>query len=48
MKLKVTFEKKDMITFGIFAVILFDSGIWKALSFLLMMIAAVAFGYKNF
>ena len=34
--------------FGIFAVILFDSGIWKALSFLLMIIAAVALGYKNF
>ncbi|MDY3827655.1 MAG: rubredoxin [Clostridium sp.] len=34
--------------FGIFAVILFDSGIWKALSFLLMIIAAVAIGYKNF
>jgi len=33
--------------FGVFAVILFDSGIWKALSFLLMMIATVAFGYKN-
>ena len=33
--------------FGMFAVILFDSGIWKALSFLLMIIAAVALGYKN-
>ena len=33
---------------GIFAIILFDSGIWKALSFLLMFIAAVAVGYKNF
>ena len=31
-----------------FAIILFDSGIWKALSFLLMIIAAVAIGYKNF
>lgn len=35
-------------TFGIFAIILFDSGIWKALSFLLMIIATVGFGYKNF
>ena len=35
-------------TFGIFAVIFLDSGIWKALSFLLMVIAAVAVGYKNF
>ena len=33
--------------FGMFAVILFDSGIVKALSFLLMVIAAVAIGYKN-
>lgn len=35
-------------TFGIFAVILFESGIWKALSFLLMVIVALALGYKNF
>lgn len=34
--------------FGMFAVILFDSGIWKALSFLLMVIASVALGYNNF
>ncbi|MBQ3414973.1 MAG: rubredoxin [Clostridia bacterium] len=34
--------------FGMFAVILFDSGIWKALSFLLMVIVAIALGYKNF
>lgn len=34
--------------FGMFAIILFDSGIWKALSFLLMVTAAVAVGYKNF
>ena len=33
--------------FGMFAVILFDSGILKALSFLLMVIAAVAIGYRN-
>lgn len=33
---------------GMFAIILFDSGIWKALSFLLMVIVAVALGYKNF
>ena len=33
---------------GMFAIILFDSGIWKALSFLLMIIAAVGIGYKNF
>lgn len=34
-------------TFGIFAVILLDSGIWKALSFALMIVAVVAIGYKN-
>lgn len=34
--------------FGVFAIILFDSGIWKALSFLLMVVSAVAIGYKNF
>lgn len=34
--------------FGMFAVILCDSGIWKALSFLLVVLVAVAVGYKNF
>ena len=33
---------------GMFAIILFDSGIWKALSFLLMIFAAVGIGYRNF
>lgn len=33
--------------FGMFAIILFDSGIWKALSFLLMVIAALALGYRT-
>ena len=35
-------------TFGIFAIILLESGIWKALSFLLMVIVALGLGYKNF
>ena len=35
-------------TFGIFAVIMLESGIWKALSFLLLIIAAIAMGYRNF
>ena len=35
-------------TFGIFAVIMLENGIWKALSFLLMVIVAIALGYKNF
>ncbi len=34
--------------FGMFAIIFLDSGIWKAISFLLMVFAAVALGYKNF
>lgn len=35
-------------TFGIFAIIMLESGIWKALSFLLMVIVALGLGYKNF
>lgn len=34
-------------TFGMFAIILLDSGIWKALSFAFMVIAVIAIGYKN-
>lgn len=34
-------------TFGMFAVILFESGIWKALSFALLVVAIVAIGYKD-
>lgn len=33
---------------GVFAIIILESGIWKALSFLLMVIAALFLGYKNF
>lgn len=33
---------------GMFAVILFESDIWKAISFALMVIAVVAIGYKEF
>ncbi len=35
-------------TLGLFAIIIFESGIWKALSFLLMVIIALALGYKSF
>ncbi len=35
-------------TFGIFAIIFFDSGIWKAVSFLMMVIVAIGLGYRNF
>ena len=34
-------------TFGMFAIILLDSGIWKALSFALMVVAIVAIGYRD-
>ncbi len=35
-------------TLGLFAIIFLESGIWKALSFLLMVIVALGLGYKNF
>lgn len=35
-------------TFGMFAIILMDSGIWKALSFAIIMVIIVAMGYKEF
>ena len=34
-------------TFGMFAIILLDSGLWKALSFALMIIAAIFIGYNS-
>ena len=34
-------------TLGMFAIILLESGIWKALSFALMVIAIIAVGYKD-
>lgn len=35
-------------TFGMFAIILLESGIWKALSFALIIIVVIAMGYKEF
>ena len=35
-------------TFGMFAVVLLDSGVWKALSFAILVIAILAIGYKDF
>ena len=54
--LKLGFTQKQAVlimygisaTFGMFAVILMDSGIWKALSFALIILLAVAMGYKEF
>lgn len=34
-------------TFGMFAIVLMESGIWKALSFALIVIAVIGVGYKN-
>lgn len=34
-------------TLGMFAIILLESGIWKALSFALLVLAFVAVGYKD-
>ena len=34
-------------TLGMFAIILLESGLWKAISFGLMVIAVVAIGYKD-
>ena len=33
--------------FGMFAIILFESGIYKALSFALILLAIAALGYKD-
>ena len=35
-------------TFGMFAIILMDSGIWKALSFAIIIVIIIAMGYKEF
>lgn len=35
-------------TLGMFAIILLDSGIWKAISFVIMIIAIMAIGYNDF
>ena len=34
-------------TFGMFAIILLESGLWKAISFALMVIAVFAIGYRD-
>lgn len=34
-------------TFGLFAIILLESGLWKALSFALLVLAIIAIGYKD-
>lgn len=34
-------------TLGMFAIILLDSGIWKAISFALIILAIIGIGYKD-
>jgi len=34
-------------TFGMFAIILLESGLWKAISFALMIVAIAAIGFKD-
>lgn len=54
MKIGYTQKQAVLILYGIsaclgmFAIILLESGIWKALSFALMVIAIIAVGYKDF
>ena len=53
--LKKGFTQKEAVlilygisaTLGMFAVILLESGIWKALSFALIVVAVIGLGYKN-
>ncbi len=35
-------------TLGLFTVVLLESGIWKALSFALLVIALIGVGYKRY
>lgn len=53
--LKKGFTQKEAVlilygisaTLGMFAIVLLESGIWKALSFALIVVAVIALGYKN-
>lgn len=53
--LKMGFSQKEAVfimygitaALGLFAIILLESGVWKAISFLLMVIALIAIGYQN-
>ena len=54
--LKLGFNQREAVlimyaitaALGIFAIVLLDSGIWKALSFLILVVAIIAIGYRNF
>lgn len=53
--LKKGFTQKEAVlvlygisaTFGMFAIVLLESGVWKALSFALIVVAVIALGFKN-
>ena len=54
--LKMGFSQRDAVlimyaitaALGLFAIVLLESGIWKAISFLILVVAIIAIGYKNF
>lgn len=54
--LKLGFSQREAVlvmyaitaALGLFAIVLLESGIWKAISFLILVIAIIAIGYKNF
>ena len=54
--LKMGFSQREAVlvmyaitaALGLFAIVLLESGIWKAISFLLLVVAIIAIGYKNF
>lgn len=54
--LKLGFSQKEAVlvmyaitaALGLFAIILLESGIWKAISFFILVVAIVAIGYRNF
>ena len=54
--LKMGFSQREAVlvmyditaALGLFAIVLLESGIWKAISFLLLVVAIIAIGYRNF
>ena len=54
--LKMGFSQREAVlimyaitaALGLFAIVLLESGIWKAISFLILVVAIIAIGYKNF
>lgn len=54
--LKLGFSQKEAVlvmyaitaALGLFAIVLLESGIWKAISFFILVVAIIAIGYRNF